>query len=190
MIGGERYYDALDDTHYEDKEFNMGIWKIAYNGLYKIKDFDQNWNISRAASAVRIIDGKEIGFICGSILHPKNCFEFDGTSLTLSNTNLSHGHTDEAAMVNTEYGLFLLGGGENPFYLNNKGDVNPENTTRHGVAEISGDGRSWIESCSRFPHPIVGTTLVELKNRVWLFGGHSGAPKDWVYTIDLKDSKF
>ena len=180
----------LDGTNFVDKEFNMGIWSIAYNGLYKIKDFNENWKISRAASAVRKIEDIEVGFICGSILNPKDCFEFDGTTLTLNNNILSHGHTDEAAMIDTQYGLLLLGGGENPFYLNNKGDKNPENTTRHGIAEISEDGQTWFQSCAVFPYPIVETTLVELKSRVWLFGGYFGEPKDWVYTLDIKVSWF
>ena len=192
LIGGERYYDALSEITYFDKEFNRGVWELQYDMLKKT-NIENNFNISRAASAVRLINGvRENGFICGSLLHPDQCFVFDGKTLELRPNRMKQGHTDEAAMIDTEkFGLFIVGGGQNPFYLNNKGDQDGTiDRSRHGIVETNWAGYDWSETrCAAFPHMIVGTTVLELGSKIWLFGGHSGSPKDWVYYMDTTDGK-
>merc|ERR1711935_221392 len=137
FIGGEKYYSLNDATNYVDKVFNSGIWQLKYDGLVKT-GLTNNHQISRAVSAVTNfgVDGSELGYICGSLFNPKECFTFDGSSLVKEEMLLKRGHTDEASMIFTQaYGLFIIGGGEDVAYLNNRGDRNPELHTRHGTAE-------------------------------------------------------
>ena len=178
FIGGEKYYSLYDTTDYTKKEFNTGVWKLEYNQLTKTSIPNQN-KISRAASAVTS-DG--IGYICGSLFNPKECFLFDGEQLTKDEKILNHGHTDESAMIFTKaFGLLILGGGENVYYLNNKGDVNPEPHSRHGIVETRSTSNEWkIQDSMNLNRPIVGTALVELGTNIWLFGG---SDNDSVYVL-------
>lgn len=189
LIGGEKYYDVLDTTSYFDKEFNSGVWKIEYNHMVKTSiSMSNEFKISRAASTVQRSDSDgDVGFICGSIFNPKECFVFDGETVQLNEAQMNEGHTDESIMINTDsLGLFIVGGGQNPFYINNIGEINSLDHDRHGIVE-TGTGEQWSnQTCASFPYPVVAGSMAELGSKIWLFGGHSGEPKDWVYYINTE----
>lgn len=188
FIGGEKYYSLNDGTNFVDKEFNSGIWQLKYDGVVKT-NFRNIYNISRAASAVTNfgVGGGEVGYICGSLFNPKECFTFDGIRLTKESKLLTRGHTDEAVMIFTQaFGLFIIGGGEDVNYLNNKGDVNPNQHTRHGTVETRvNSAGSWVSGdCMNHQDAVIGSAIVELGANIWMFGGHGSSwPAANVYYL-------
>ena len=101
--------------------------------------------ISRAAFSVTA-DGN--GWICGSIFAPESCFAFDGQKFT-KKQNMNFGHTDGAAMVySVNKGLIIVGGREKIYYINNKGDRNPDcdsKCTDSDIVEQFKDNRERVD---------------------------------------------
>ena len=96
--------------------------------------------------------------------------------MKLDDKELNYGHTDEAMMIFTSsYGLLLLGGSHDFFYVSNNGTQNDKFHARHGLAELKSSSSSeWSENeCMKFPTDIVSGALVELGANIWIFGGHS-----------------